>query len=61
MNLNMIIAIIYIFRFKNNTQNLGNYIKEYNMNHNESKLFRYNKFDNQQIESHKLLAKWNFI
>ena len=32
MNLNMIIAIIYIFRFKNNTQNLENYIKEFNNN-----------------------------
>ena len=59
MNLNMIIAIIYIFRFKNNNQNLGNYIKEFN--NNQWKLSKENITNNQQLELYKLLAKWNFI
>ena len=42
----MIIAFIYIFRFKNNSQNLGNY-KEFNSNINKLELFRYNKTFNQ--------------
>ena len=53
MNWSMIIAFIYIFRYKKNYQNYKGF--------NEWSLFQQNKINNKNIEFNKLLQKWNFI
>jgi len=48
----MIIAFIYIFRFKKNCQNLEN-----SKGFNEYNLFKRNNINNESIEFDKLLQK----